>query len=58
MKNWLAQGSKRSTVEVLTNIAFAMHDPVSKVRKDGSLHRGNWRKSTSAELIGIFTDLP
>ena len=58
LRNWLARGNNRSTVEVLTNVVCAAHDEKSKVQEDPSLHRRNWRQPSAEELKKVFDDKP
>ena len=54
LKNWLARGSNRSSVEVLTNLVCAVHDEKSDVQLDGSLHPRSWRNPTAHDLLHVF----
>ncbi len=54
LKNWLARGSNRSSVEVLTNIVCAVHDKEIKAQKDSSLHRRSWENPSADYLVAVF----
>ena len=54
LKNWLARGSNRSSLEVLTNLVCAVHDEKSDVQLDGSLHPRSWRNPTAHDLLYVF----
>ena len=58
LKNWLARGDNRSTVEVLTNIVCAQHDEASRVQNDASLHRRNWAQPSPEQLERVFENVP
>ena len=57
LKNWLARGANRSSVEVLTNLVCAVHDKAKDVQSKGSLHRRCWRVPADGELLNVFQSI-
>ena len=57
LKNWLARGANRSSVEVLTNLVCAVHDKAKDVQSKGSLHRRCWRVPADGELLSVFQSI-
>ena len=56
LKNWLARGSNRSAIDVLTNIVCAVHDTNSTVQSNPSFHRRHWQKPSADDLLSVFNN--
>ena len=57
LKNWLARGSNRSTIEVFTNIVCVAHNEHSSMQNEVAFHPRSWRKSSSEELCALFENV-